>query len=298
MPQYLSGPCPACGEARSATLGSPDLSRDPVGAPKETRVLQCGHCGHLRIDPMPSWSAADFELLYGEGYFVPDSPRWGEIREKVNPLARLERIQTILQTDKRDMLEVGSGIYAHFCTILAQRGWDVLAQEPSPEFQKQLKGKGLAVVGEGFLELSEERKFSLIFADSVFEHVSDPLAYFQKASRLLEPGGVLYLVVPRERSLLGNLKQILSKVRRTHCPFLSAYKPPYHLHGYTAKSVAKFARSSGLELPLVYHGEDWFWLQALERLPPVIGHLAAALFWCADKLGCGGNLEVGLRKSR
>lgn len=298
MPQYLSGPCPACGEARAVALGTPDLSKDPVGAPVESRVLQCGRCGHLRIDPMPSWSEADFQLLYGDGYFVPDSPRWGRIRESVNPSARYSRIQSIIKTEKRDLLEVGSGIYAHFCTKLAQEGWKVLAQEPSPDFQNKLKAKGLAVVGTGFLELPEDRTFSLIYADSVFEHVADPLAYFQKAFRLLEPGGVLYLVFPRERSLLGNLKQILSKARRTHCPFLSAYKPPYHLHGYSPKSVAKFAQASGLELPLVFVGEDWFWLQALERLPPVVGHLAAAMFWLADKLGCGGNLEVGLRKAR
>ena len=138
MPQYLSGPCPACGEARAVALGTPDLSKDPVGAPVESRVLQCGRCGHLRIDPMPSWSEADFQLLYGDGYFVPDSPRWGRIRESVNPSARYSRIQSIIKTEKRDLLEVGSGIYAHFCTKLAQEGWKVLAQEPSP-YAERLK---------------------------------------------------------------------------------------------------------------------------------------------------------------
>ncbi|HOX51832.1 MAG TPA: class I SAM-dependent methyltransferase, partial [Fibrobacteria bacterium] len=252
MPVYRSGPCPACGENRAAILGTPDLSKDPVGAPKESRLLGCRSCGHLRVDPMPSWSSEDFQLLYGEGYFVPDSPRWGRIRETVNPRSRHRRIQGILRTEGRRLLEVGSGIYAHFCTVMSGEGWDVLAQEPSPEFQKVLRGKGLAVVGEGFLELPEDAKFSLIFADSVFEHVSDPLAYFQKAGRLLEPGGVLYLVVPRERSLFGNIKQILSKLRGAPSPLLTAYRPPYHLHGYTARSVARFAQAAGLELPLVY----------------------------------------------
>jgi hypothetical protein len=89
----------------------------------------------------------------------------------------------------------------------------------------------------------------------------------------------------------------MARLRKRPCPFLSAYKPPYHLHGYTPESIAKFAQSSGLTLDLVYLGEDWFWLQALERLPFGIGHLAAAILWTADRLGLGGNLEVGLTKA-
>jgi SAM-dependent methyltransferase len=246
---------------------------------------------------MPFWTESDFRVLYGEGYFIPDSPRWGTIRAKTNPNSRFGRIQGILRADARTMLEVGAGIYAHFCENLAQRGWSVLAQEPSEEFRKALERKGLAVVGEGFLDLPEDRRFALIYADSVFEHVGDPLAFFQKASRLLAPGGVLYLVVPRERSLLGNLKQILAVLRGAPCPFLSAYKPPYHLHGFSKRSLRKFAEASCLDLLLVFVREDWFWLQALERLPPVIGHLAAAGLWLADRCGFGGNLEVGLRKA-
>jgi len=246
---------------------------------------------------MPFWTETDFRLLYGKGYFVPDSPRWGAIRAVRNPNSRFGRIQGILRSDARTVLEVGAGIYAHFCENLAQRGWSVLAQEPSEEFREALERKGLAAIGEGFLDLPEDRRFALIYADSVFEHVGDPLAYFQKASRLLEPGGVLYLVVPRERSLLGNLKQVLALLRGSACPFLSAYKPPYHLHGYSKRSLGRFAEASGLELPLVFVREDWFWLQALERLPPVVAHLAAAGLWLADRCGFGGNLEVGLRKA-
>lgn len=296
MPDYHSGPCPACGEPRATSLGKPDLTKDPVGAPANSQVLQCSRCGHLRIDPMPSWSVEDFQKLYGDGYFVPDSPRWGAIREKVNPESRLARVESILKTDKRELLEVGSGIYAHFCATLAKKGWKVLAQEPSPDFQKKLQEKGVPVVGEGFPELSDDRKFSLIYADSVFEHVADPIVYFRKAFELLEPGGVLYLVFPRERSMFGNMRQILSKLRGGPCPFLSAYKPPYHLHGYSPDSVARFAKASGLELPLVFLGEDWFWLQARERMPWGFGHVAAAVLWLADRMGLGGNLEVGLRK--
>jgi len=215
----------------------------------------------------------------------------------VNPNSRFGRIQGILRSDARTLLEVGAGIYAHFCENLAERGWNVLAQEPSAEFRKTLERKGLGIVGDGFLDLPEDRHFALIYADSVFEHVGDPLAYFQKAWRLLEPGGVLYLVVPRERSLLGNLKHGLARLRGTPCPFLSAYKPPYHLHGFSKRSLRKFAEASGLESPLIFLGEDWFWLQAIERLPPVVGHLAAAGLWLADRCGFGGNLEVGFRKA-
>lgn len=291
-------PCPACGSLRSSGLGKPDLSRDPIGAPADSKILQCSECGHLRVDPMPYWTQEDFGKLYGDSYFIPDSPRWAHIRAQVNPNSRWKRIQTILKSPERKALEIGSGIYAHFCLFLASQGWSTIAQEPSATFEATLRGKGLDVELRQFEDLPEDRKFSIIFADSVFEHLAEPASYFAKASRLLEPGGVLYLVVPRERSFLANCKHLAARVFQRPCPFLSAYKSPYHLHGYSRASIEAFARSSGLVLELVHLGEDWYWLHALERLPFGLGHLAAAILWIADRMGFGGNLEVGLTKAR
>jgi len=204
----------------------------------------------------------------------------------------------LVQTSERSVLEIGSGIYAHFATMLSRKGWSALAQEPSPDFRDALVAKGLDVDGRGFEELPEDRQYAVLYADSVFEHVADPGLYFEKAARLLLPGGVLYLVFPRERSLLGNLKNLAARLPGRPCPFLSAFRPPYHLQGFTARSVEHFARRSGLRLALVHVREDWFWLQALERLPPIVGHLAALVLWIADRTGMGGNLEVGLVKDR
>ena len=296
MPVFQTVPCPACGSTDTNILGAPDLSKDPVGAPSGTRIVECASCGHLRVDPMPHWSPEDFAKLYGDGYFVPDSPKWARLRAEVNPAARLERVKELLRTSERSVLEIGSGIYAHFATLLSRQGWKALAQEPSADFREALASKGLDVDGRGFEELPEDRKFAVLYADSVFEHVADPGVYFDKASRLLLPGGVLYLVFPRERSLLGNLKHLVARLRGRPCPLLAAYRPPYHLQGFTARSVEHFARRSGLRLALVHVREDWFWLQALERLPPVAGHLAALVLWTAERMGMGGNLEVGLVK--
>lgn len=298
MTTFRALPCPACGSLNHRILGKPDLSRDPIGAPAGTQILQCSQCDHLRVDPMPYWTSEDFGKLYGDGYFIPDSPRWAHIRAHVNPRSRWKRIQSILNTSEQTALEVGSGIYAHFCLLLASKGWSVLAQEPSATFEKELRNKGLEVESRPFEDLPEDRKFAIIFADSVFEHVAEPASYFAKAAKLLEPGGVLYLVVPRERSLLANMKYLASRVLKRPCPFLSAYKPPYHLHGYTPRSIAMFARVSGLTLTTVHLREDWFWLQAIERLPFGVGHLAAVILWIADRMGLGGNLEVGLTKAR
>jgi len=296
MPEFRRSACPLCGSTGHSPLGRPDLSQDPVGAPPDTHVVECRSCGHLRIDPMPWWSPEDFVRLYGEGYFVPDSPRWAEIRARRNPQARLERIRKVLASGERRLLEVGSGIYAHFCTLLHAEGWTVRAQEPSTDFGKALQAKGIPVEPRPFEELPEDETYSVIYADSVFEHVPDPVAYFRKASRLLLPGGILYLVLPRERSLVGNIKHLASRLRGGPCPFLSAYRPPYHLQGFTRRSLEHAARASGLKIARIHFGEDWFWLHALEKLPPVVGHLAAAVLWAADRLGLGGNLEVALVK--
>lgn len=296
MPQFRSMSCPACQESATHVLGQPDLSRDPVGAAPGTSIVACKACGHLRLQPMPLWSQDDFAKLYGDDYFVPDSPRWSTLRAVTNPSSRLARLLPLLSAPQKTVLEIGSGVYAHFCKLLLPQGWTVVAQEPSPTFQATLREAGLTVENRLFEDLPEDRKFAVLYADSVFEHVPDPGIFFDKASRLLEPGGVLYLVVPRERSLLGNLRARIAHWRGEPCPLLSAYKPPYHLHGFSPASMRHFAKRSGLRVGRIFLGEDWFWLQALEKLPPVVGHLVAGILWLADKAGLGGNLEVALIK--
>jgi len=80
---------------------------------------------------------------------------------------------------------------------MTQRGWRVLAVEPSRDLCRHLRDLQCFEVREGSLEsvLSGE-EFNLITLNKVIEHVADPVQMLIDARRFLAPGGDLYVEVP------------------------------------------------------------------------------------------------------
>lgn len=246
---------------------------------------------------MPHWTDADLQVLYGDGYLPADSPAWNRRRANDIPLRRLRSIEKHLRTPGRSILEVGAGVHAFLARYAAPRGWEVTAQEPSRHFAAELRRRwpDVTVLGDSFLDLDVGRRWSVVYADSVLEHVPDPVPYFEKAGRLLEPGGVLYFVSPNERSLANRWttwrRRRSTGVASELCPYVGSL----HLIGFSRRAVEILARRSGLRLVRFTRRHDYAWLHELmwgagrRRWP------RAAAWWLVDRVGLGTNLEVVLR---
>ncbi|MBI5479155.1 MAG: class I SAM-dependent methyltransferase [Deltaproteobacteria bacterium] len=300
MPTYTSGVCPLCGSARLRAIGALDPAGARLPPPPGSRVVSCAGCSLVFVDPLPHWSDGDFAVLYGDDYFAAMPSWWHEVREQREPARRFAVAARHLRSGERTVLEVGAGVYGFMARHLAARGWSATAQEPATAFHARLRGADarLRVVGTPFLDLPADERYALLFADSVFEHVANPLDYFRQAHDLLAPGGLLYLVSPNEHSLVNWLLTARNRVTGRGARMLCPYRESFHLLGYTRGALEWASRRVGLDLVYFARRHDYRWLHELHGGSGRLRYGRAALRWAMDAAGVGFNLEAALRRPR
>jgi len=302
MPDFSYDTCPVCKSIIFKKIGKIEDTLNNGLQPHNSEIVKCSNCDLIFVNPLPIWDNNDFATLYNEKYFNleknPGKGKWLKIREHKNIYERFNRINKYLKSEKNSLLEIGSGIYAFMCKSLLQKGWDVTAQEPSKKLSEQLQHyyPDMKVITEDYLTLDEHTRYSLIYADSVFEHVHNPGEYITKSASLLEAGGILYFISPNEHSLLNYLVTLINRLRGKSVHYLSPYKSPYHLIGFSKKSLEILASESGLQLIAYIKRYDYIWFHILERKKNPLKYPVALLFYLIDRCGWGANLEIILKK--
>lgn len=299
MPVYKKTNCPVCDCPEYIKIGNINEKNPPVQVPSDSAIVSCKNCRLIYVSPMPFWDAEDFNRLYNPSYFLTtkSQEQWMDIRQNRNPRIRFEFIKPYLKSDVKKLLEIGAGEFAFMCQYLRDKSWDVTAQEPSMAFQDKLCAiKNIKVEICDIMELPEENSYSLIYADSVLEHVPNPVLYYNKLASLLVPGGVLYTVSPNEYSAFNFIMNIRAKVKGDTPHYISPYKPPYHLLGFSKKSLKLLANKSGLEYVQYKKWHDYTAYHVLtSKFNPLIKYPAAFVFALFDKLGIGTNGEALFR---
>lgn len=131
--------------------------------------------------------------------------------------------------------------------------------------------------------------FDLINMGAVVEHLQEPAAAVERATRWLAPGGLLWIAVPSADWLIGRLLNLV--YRAQGIPFvtnLSPMHPPYHLYEFTRRSFEAHGQRAGYE---VVHAHvavcDTFAPKHLRRLAYVV----------MDRTDTGMALELWLRRN-
>lgn len=123
MPDFTNNICPVCGSNKYKIIGKPDFGTVNIEKPSDTNIVKCKVCDTIYVNPMPHWTKEDFDLLYDSEYFSGDDKiekGWFNIRENVNTKRRYDLIKKYIRTDKKSILELGSGVYAFMCKYLAK----------------------------------------------------------------------------------------------------------------------------------------------------------------------------------
>jgi len=120
-----------------------------------------------------------------------------------------------------------------------------------------------------------DKRFDVIFASHVIEHIAAPTDFSRQYGGLLREGGLLVFVTPNIRSVLANLSG-----RRW-----VSYKVPEHVAYYSPQTIREMFTRSGLETVAIesayeYHNLEFLaqrvrklirpmdrFIPAIERLP-------------------------------
>ena len=183
--------CP-CG----ATDGPVISEVDRYGLPLS--FVLCTSCGTIRVDPyLDDASLADFYTRYFQEMYgrVPDVESYFHRQAQYG-----KRVLATVQ----HWLKPGSCVYEVGCgaggalDVFKRAGYKVAGCDYSAELISAGKERGVNNIYYGSLNDIPDQlpKADLIYLNHVFEHVNDPLAFFQDCGSRLAGGGRIVIIVP------------------------------------------------------------------------------------------------------
>ena len=192
--EFVEVHCPACGHRDSP----------PVFAKFGFQYLRCPVCQTIYMSPRPSPQVMASYYSNSENYRY-----WAEHIFPASEAARREKInrpwlQRILEICSRHnvardhLVEIGPGFGTFSALVNAEKAFQsVTAIEPTPEMAQACRERGVRVIEKGIENVgSEVRPADVIVAFEVVEHLFEPTVFFQQASRLLAPNGILVVSCP------------------------------------------------------------------------------------------------------
>jgi SAM-dependent methyltransferase len=215
-----------CGVAAAAFRPSSD-TYGQTAAP----VVRCLECGHGSLAWLPEERAVD------EAYAEAADPvslreEAGQVETARRGLRRVERV-----VRPATLADVGCWT-GSFLVAARERGWETWGVDPSRWAVERGRKKGLRVwEGDLYDQDLANRSYRTVAMCDVLEHLADPAAAIQTLSKLVEPGGVLYLTLPDAGSLIPRL------LGRRWWSVL-----PMHLQYFTRGSIRRLIQDAGFSI--------------------------------------------------
>ena len=177
------------------------------------RLLSCRGCGLLFAHPLPDES--EKEETERQAYVGEVLPEAAEFFESCNAdfvedeiVRGFRRVLRLLEQGRGQgrLLDVGAGT-GLFMHLARQQGWQIKGLDLCElSREKALAEFGVEVdVGDFRSAPYQPGSFDCMTMLDVLEHSLDPGAFLARALELLKPGGLLYVAVPNQRSLLATL---------------------------------------------------------------------------------------------
>lgn len=158
-----------------------------------------------------------------------------------------------LRPEKGALLDVGCG-YGYFLVEARRKGWNVFGTELS-QIAVNYAREEQNLPNVFFSDLSNIEfsvgKFDAINLTNVLEHVPSPTQILENCRNRLQENGVLLIRVPNMDfyNLKENFNSILKRIGLAKGGELNylATRPPYHLIGFTPRTIKKYFDKTGFE---------------------------------------------------
>jgi SAM-dependent methyltransferase len=199
-------------------------------------VIDCEACRFKHIVPLPT--AADLEQVYGHEYYSTEKPLYiehhVEDREWLTLVyaERYAAFERELGPARRRLLDIGSGPGFFLQHGVEHGAWTVRGLEPSSQAVAHSRGLGLDVT-QGFLDAETAGRlgrFDVVHLNEVLEHLPDPRGALALVETLLDPGGLVALMVPNDYSPF-------QAALRDACEFEPFWVDPHHVNYFDVRSI-------------------------------------------------------------
>jgi 2-polyprenyl-3-methyl-5-hydroxy-6-metoxy-1,4-benzoquinol methylase len=217
----------------SAWQGHAGVALDTVNG---FTVIDCDACRFKHIVPIPT--PAELEHVYRHEYYSTEKPLYiqhhHEDREwlRLSYAERYELFERLLGSERRRLLDVGSGPGMFLLEGVERGGWSVRGLEPSTQAVAHSRGAGLDVT-QAFLNGETAAglgRFDVVHMNEVLEHVPDPRGLLRVVDTLLDPGGLVAAMVPNDYSPFQAALRA-----RGFKPWWVA--PPHHVNYFDVPSI-------------------------------------------------------------
>jgi SAM-dependent methyltransferase len=287
-----SGRCPVCAGSKLA------LHHDQG----YRSLIRCRDCRLVFVDPLPSLDEKaeiesrgfDGKVLQEACEFFDDYDRNFEEDAVTRAFRRaLERIGEL--HDPGRMLDVGpgTGIFLH---LAREAGWEPHGIDITEQSAKKASEEFDLDIAVGNFEdyAFEEESFDCVTMLDVVEHSLDPVSFLRRGYDLLKPGGLLYVAVPNQGSLLNVLVDAYLHAGGPGKAFLleRLYVAP-HLYYFDPRVMRYALETAGFEVVSVRGGHvalGRYRMSMWMRLPLEIILRAGAL------VGMSGRVNALARK--
>lgn len=236
--------------------------------------------------PVPARGLDQHYEMPPDDYFVNH-----DIDAKAHIASQLLRRARELIGSTGSLLDVGTG-RGELLLTARQQGWSVVGLEPSTVFAEYAARYSGADVRRETIEHCDfpEGSFDVVILAGVLEHLYNPNETVEEISKVLRPGGVLFVDVPNEEGLYFRVGNLYQKLRmRSWVVNIAPTFSPFHTFGFGPGSLRALLAKHGLK------PKDWRIYGGRCLLPDhgglvgVVERLAAHAVTAASNVGSLGT---------
>jgi SAM-dependent methyltransferase len=224
-----------------------------VTAWEQWRFERCRNCSVLFTAPLAEEEVVQRytsgSILESPGEPAPTSelifPAW-----KHREHARIVNRLAALGTRQGRLLDVGC-LWGSFLGHAHKSGFDVTGIEPFGKAATYVKEVLKLNASQGTLRSAAlpADTFDVVTILDVIEHMTDPVTELKEVYRVMKPGGLLIVSTPDVGSLITRLVNTERRLLgRQWFPFDN---PPWHLWGFTRRSIKTCVENAGFALEYV-----------------------------------------------
>ncbi|MEI6123837.1 MAG: methyltransferase domain-containing protein [Bacteroidota bacterium] len=256
--------CILCLHTDFKTLGTPRINLAfPRNDQSNYNIMQCRSCGYYFVYPPIDLTQHEWQSLYESDYFeVAKKTPWQINLNKKELQTRMAQINQHIGCQKGRFLDMGCG-EGFMLQEAASNGFEPHGLDIANNLTPELTEKYNFINGSVFDAHFPDDYFSVVYMDSVLEHVPKPVQTINELKRILKPGGILLVVVPNEDSLMNSIAKWLYTItfNRKKYGKIKPFVTPYHIQGFNKKSLHALFQPLNMSVLVLkgFGGNYTFW---------------------------------------